>query len=244
MRPSKFVVVALFAGLSLGTARLWAENLPDLRPAMIGSGPGSLVNLIDGQALFQKGQRDAWVMFECVVLADGVAFGSDFFTASPNSNLLQSEIRKRVRQTRFVPAVYNHKRTTAWFAGTVVFAVTNGKPHVRIYANQDLDVIKSGVDFVAPQIIDVPDHYYLNFPKTPTGTVRDDAAGVVKVRHSVDANGKTTNVELISEPAGSQAGEYLKKALPMVDFTPGYRNGKPAATTYTFTWWFGRVVGR
>jgi hypothetical protein len=244
MRPSRFIVVAALAGLSLCPARLSAEDLPAIRPALIGSGPGSLVNLIDAQALFQKGQRDAWVMFECGVLADGVAYGSDFFTASPNSNLLQNEIRKRVRQTRFIPAVYNHKRTSAWFAGTVVFAVANGKPHLRIYANQDLDLIKSGVDFVAPQIIDVPNHYYLNFPKTPTGTVRDDAAGVVKVRHSVDANGKTTNVEVISEPPGSQAGEYLKKALPMVDFTPGYRNGKPAATTYTFTWWFGRVVGR
>jgi hypothetical protein len=186
---------------------------------------------------------DAWVMFECAVLAD-VAYGSDFFTASSNSNLLQNEVRKRLRQTRFIPAVYNHKRTSAWFAGTVVFAVVNGKPHLRIYANQDLDVIKSGVDFVAPQRIDVPNHYYLNFPKTPTGTVRDDAAGVVKIRHSVDANGKTTSVEVISEPPGSQAGEYLKKALPLVDFLPGYRNGRPTATAYTFTWWFGRVVGR
>jgi hypothetical protein len=244
MRPSRFIVVAALAGLSLCPARLHGEDLPAIRPALIGSGTGSLVNLIDAQALFQKGLRDAWVMFDCFVAADGVAFASDFFTGSPNSNLLQNEIRKRVRQTRFIPAVYNHKRTSAWFAGTVVFAVANGKPHLRIYANQDLDVIKSGVDFVAPQIIDVPNHYYLNFPKTPTGTVRDDAAGVVKVRHSVDANGKTTNVEVIREPPGSQAGEYLKKALPLVDLTPGYRNGKPAATTYTFTWWFGRVVGR
>ena len=244
MRPSKITLVTVSLGLSLWAARLSAENLPDIRPALIGSGPGSLVNLIDAQALFQKGQRDAWVMFECYVAADGVAFGSDFFTSSPNSTPLQNEIRKRLRQTRFIPAVYNHKRTSAWFAGTLVFAVANGKPHLRMYANQDLDVIKSGVDFVAPQIIDVPTHYSLNFPKTPTGTVRDDAAGVVKVRHSVDANGKTTNVEVISEPAGSQAGEYLKKALPLVDLTPGYRNGKPAATTYTFTWWYGRVVGR
>jgi hypothetical protein len=244
MRPSKIFLLAVLTGLGLWTGRLPAETLPQIRPALIGSGPGSLVNQLDAQALYQKGQRDAWVMFECYVAADGVAFGSDFFTASANSTLLQGEIRKRLRGTRFIPAVYNHQRTSAWFAGTVVFAVVNGKAHLRMYANQELDVIKSGVDYVAPQIIDVPTHYYLNFPKTPTGTVRDDAAGVVKVRHSVDANGKTTNVEVISEPAGSQAGEYLKKALPMADFTPGYRNGRPVATTYTFTWWFGHVVGR
>ena len=237
-------ILASILGCFLSAITLPAEDLPAIRPALIGSGPGSLVNLIDAQALFQKGQRDAWVMFECGVLADGVAHGSDFFTASPNSNLLQNEIRKRLRQTRFIPAVYNHKRTSAWFAGTVVFVVENGRPHLRMFANQDLDEIKRGANFVAPQMIDVPTNYYLNFPKTPTAAVRDDAAGVVKMRHSVDANGKTTNVEIISEPAGSQTGEYLKKALPRLDFTPGYRNGRPTATTYTFTWWFGRVVGR
>jgi hypothetical protein len=244
MTSSRIATALILALLGATAPKVPAESLPQIRPALVGAGPGSLVNLLDAQALFQKGQRDAWVMFDCFVSADGVAFPSDFFTASANSNLLQNEVRKRVRQTRFVPAVYNHKRTSAWFAGTVVFAVANGTPHLRMYANQDLDIIKSGADFVAPQIIDVPTHYYLNFPKTPTGTVRDDAAGVVKVRHSVDANGKTTNVEVISEPVGSQAGEYLKKALPLVDLTPGYRNGRPAATTYTFTWWYGRVVGR
>ncbi|HKQ37759.1 MAG TPA: energy transducer TonB [Verrucomicrobiae bacterium] len=215
-----------------------------IRPALMGGGPGSLVNLIDAQALFEKGQRDAWVMFECGVAPDGVAFGSDFFTASPDSRLLKNEIRKRLRrQARFIPAVYNHKRTSAWFAGTVVFVVANGKPHLRIYANQDLDEIRRGTDFVAPQFISVPNRDYLNFPKFPTAAGGDYAAGVVKVRHSVDANGKTTDVQIINEPAGYQVGDWLKKVLPRIDFTPGYRNGKPTATSYTLTWWFGRTVG-
>jgi hypothetical protein len=243
MRPSNLLIAAGAALFIPFTGHLSAETLPQSRPALIGSGPGSLVNLIDAQALFQKGQRDAWVMFECAVLGDGVVRGSDFFTASPDSRLLKNEVRKRLRQARFVPAVYNHKRTWSWLAGTVLFVVKDGRPHLRIYAHQDLDEIKRGTDFVAPQLIDVPTNYYMNFPKVPTTAVRDDAAGVVKVRHSVDANGKTTNVEVISEPAGSQTGEYLKKVLPRLDFTPGYRNGRPTASTYTFTWWFGRTVG-
>jgi hypothetical protein len=183
-------------------------------------------------------------MFECAVAGDGIAFGSNFFTASPDSRLLKNEVRRRLqRQARFIPAVYKHKRTWSWFAGTVVFVVQNGRPHLRIYAHQDLDEIKRGTDFVAPQIIDVPTNYYHNFPKEPTASVHDYAAGVVKVRHSVDANGKTTNVEVISEPPGYQMGDYLKKALPRIDFTPGYRNGRPTATSYTLTWWFGRTVG-
>jgi len=170
-------------------------------------------------------------------------FGSDFFTASPDARLLMGEVRRRLRQTRFIPAVYNHKRTSAWFAGTVVFVVQNGRPHLRIYAHQDLDEIKRGTDFVAPQLIYVPNRFVTDFPKLPTKAKRDDAAGVVKVRHSVDANGKTTNVEVISEPQGYEVGDYLKKVLPLVDFLPGYRNGNPTASTYTFTWWFGRTVG-
>jgi hypothetical protein len=57
MRPSKITVVIVALAFSLCAVRLPAENLPDVRPALIGSGPGSLVNLIDAQALFQKGQR-------------------------------------------------------------------------------------------------------------------------------------------------------------------------------------------
>jgi TonB family protein len=243
MHPLKLILVAVVAGLSLCAARLPAENLPESRPALIGSGPGSLVNSIDTQALFQKGQRDAWVMFECVVAGDGIAFGKDFFTASPNSDLLKNEVRRRLRQTSFIPAVYNHKRTSAWFAGTVVFVVANGKPHLRIYANQDLDEIRRGTDFVAPQWIAVPNHYPSNWPQYPSKATHDEAAGVVKLRHSVDANGKTTDVQVISEPQGYQLGDYLKKVLPLLDFLPGYRNGRATATTYTLTWWFGRTVG-
>ena len=239
-RLSCFMVAAM---ASCATANMSAENLPQIRPAMVGSGPESLVNRIDVNKLFAQGQRDAWVKFECAIMPDGMARGSDFFTASPEARLLKNELRSRLRQSMFVPAVYNHKRTYAWFSGTVLFVVKDGRPHLRVYANQDLDIIKSGADFVAPQLIAVPNHYLMNFPKAPTGTVRDDAAGVVRVRHSVDANGKTTGVEVISEPPGSQGGEYLKKALPPLDFTPGYRNGIPSATSYTFTWWFGQTVG-
>jgi hypothetical protein len=243
MRPSRFFLAAALVVFSAFPADLPAENLPEIRPALIGSGPGSLVNVIDTQALFQKGQRDAWVMFECGVAGDGIAFGSDFFTASPNSDLLKNEVRRRLRQTRFIPAVYNHKRTSAWFAGTVVFVVANGQPRLRVYANQDFDDIKRGADFVAPQLIDVPNHYLSDLPHYPSVATHDEAAGVVKLRHSVDANGKTTDLQVISErPAGYQFGDYLKKVVPLLDFSPGYRNGRPTASTYTLTWWFGRTV--
>jgi Gram-negative bacterial TonB protein C-terminal len=240
-RVSGFIIAAI---ASFAVANVSAEDLPQMRPAMIGSGQGSLVNLIDTQTLFQKGQRDAWVMFDCGVAGDGLAFGTDLFTSSPNAKLLENEIRRRLRQTRFIPAVNNHKRTSAWFAGTAVFVVAQGQPHLRIYANQDLDEIKRGADFVAPQWIEVPNHGIDDWPHFPSKATHDEVAGVVKLRHSVDANGKTTNVQVISEPPGYQLGDYLKKVVPLFNFLPGYRNGRPTATTYTSTFWFGRPVGR
>lgn len=223
---------------------LHAETLPDRRPAMVGNGPGSLVNLIDTEALFRKGQGDAWVMFECGVAGDAIVGGSDFFTASPQADLLKNEIRRRLRQTTFVPAVYNHKRTHAWFAGTALFVVKGGRPHLRIYANQDLDEIRRGVDFVAPQYIWVPNHYITDFPDYPSAARHAEVGGVVKLRHSVDVSGKTTDVQVISErPPGYQFGDYLKKVVPLLDFLPAYRNGQPTAATYTLTWWFGRTIG-
>jgi hypothetical protein len=240
-RVSCFIIAAI---ASFAVANVSAEDLPQMRPAMIGSGQGSLVNLIDTQTLFQKGQRDAWVMFDCGVAGDGLAFGSDLFTSSPDAKLLENEIRRRLRQTRFIPAVNNHKRTSAWFAGTAVFVVAKGQPHLRIYANQDLDEIKRGADFVAPQWIRVPNHGIDDWPHFPSKATHDEVAGVVKLRHSVDGNGKTTNVQVISEPPGYQLGDYLKKVVPLFDYLPGYRNGRPTATTYTSTFWFGRPVGR
>jgi len=243
-RASLFLPIVVLALRVVCPHALQAETLPERRPAQLGSGPGSLVNLIDVEALFQKGQRDAWVMFECGVAGDGIVFGSDFFTSSPDSGLLKNEVRRRLRQTRFIPAVYNHKRTEAWFAGTAVFVVAKGRPHLRIYANQDLDEIRRGADFVAPQFINVPNHYITGLPNYPYAAKHTEVGGVLKLRHSVDANGKTTDVQVMSEnPPGYGFGDYLKKALPLVDFLPGYRNGKPTATSYTLTWWFGRTIG-
>jgi hypothetical protein len=244
-RPaSLFLTVGVLALRMVCPPELRAETLPERRPAQIGSGPGSLVNLIDVEALFQKGQRDGWVMFECTVRANGIAYGSDFFTSSPNSNLLKNEVRRRLRQARFISAVNNHKRTHAWFTGTAVFVVANGRPRLRLYANQDLDEIKRGADFVAPQLIYVPNRYISNFPDYPSAARHAEVGAVLKLRHSVDVNGKTTDVQVISErPPGLGLGDYMKKALPLVDFLPGYRNGKPTATSYTLTWWFGRTIG-
>jgi hypothetical protein len=56
---SRTAVLALLAVCMSGVCSRAAQGktLPDRRPALIGSGPRSLVNLIDVQNLMQKGQR-------------------------------------------------------------------------------------------------------------------------------------------------------------------------------------------
>lgn len=226
------------------SSELVAEVLPDRRPALVGNGPGSLVNLIDSEGLFRKGQRDAWVMFEAAILPDGIVRPSEFSTFSPDSQLLRNEVRRRLRQSWFMPAVYDGRRTYAWFAGTVVYVVANGRPHLRVYANQELDEIKRGTDFLAPQLISVPRQQFIpGFPDYPSRAYHGTTGGVVKLRHSVDADGKTTDVQVISErPTGYKFGETAAKMVRLLNFLPGYRNGRPAATTYTLNWWFGRPM--
>ena len=221
-----------------------AEQLPDKRPALIGSGPGALVNQIDTEGLFRKGQRDAWVMFEAAVLRDGLVRPNDFTIHSPDSKLLREEVRKRLRYSRFIPAVYNGRQAYAWFSGTVVYVVANGRPHLRVYGNQELDEIKRGTDFLAPQLVYDPRRgYILGLPDYPSRAYHGNTGALVKLRHSVDANGKTTDLQVISEqPAGEKYGEIAVKTVRMLEFLPGYRNGRPVASTYTLNWWFGRAT--
>jgi len=234
------LVVALFAFvLALLIPHQTHAESSDNRPALVGSGPGSLVNIIDTQGLLKKGQRDAWVMFEGVVLGDGLFWSSEFATFSPNAEPLRAELRKRLRETRFVPAIYKGRKAFAYFCGTALFVVANGQPHLRVYANQDMDEIRRGADFIAPQPVAVLGQGGINnFPDSPSASFRTGA--VVKLKHTIDANGKTTDVHLISESvSGEHAGEAAAKMAAMLDYLPPYRNGHPVTATFTETWHFG-----
>lgn len=228
------LVVLFFALLLL--APVGAETLPEMRPAFFAPSSQSLVNLIDTEALFRKGQRDAWVMFSCGVRHDGMvdqASGIVAFRASPGADLLKSEVARKLRATHFVPAVYEHKNVPVGVTGTVIFVVTDGKPRVRVFLNQEMDELKRGSDFVAPQFpwaLHGLELGGLGRPGDRGGTI-----ALVKVRHSVDAMGKTTDVQVINEnPSGQGFGESAANAIRRRRYLPAYRNGKPTACTITF----------
>src|SRR2546430_6722095 len=110
---------------------------PRFRPAVLGSGPDSLVNQLDTQDLLKKGQKDGAIMFCCRVATTGDVVWYRTYLPVPGSDLLEEEVRKRLDSARLAPAIYEHKPVEVLFYGTVFFSVVDGKPRLHIFANQE-----------------------------------------------------------------------------------------------------------
>ncbi len=126
-------------------------ELPLYRPALLGVGPNSVINRMDTQDLIKKGQKDGSVMFCCSVTKKGEIANTWTYRGTPGSLLLEQELVRRLDQTLFVPAVYSRELVHVLFYGTVTFSIANGKPRLRIFANQEAAELKKESDFVGPQ---------------------------------------------------------------------------------------------
>ena len=95
--------------MPLATPALLATpaELPRYRPALLGTGPNSLINRIDTQDLINKGQKDGSVMFCCSVKNTGEIVSAWTYRGTPESNLLEEELFRRLGQSVFIPAMYN-----------------------------------------------------------------------------------------------------------------------------------------
>src|SRR4029453_1614740 len=113
-------------------------TLPEVRPALVGTAPNSLINTIDTADLIKKGQKDAAVMFSCLVAPTGDIVRSGAYRGTRGSELLEQELLKSLVDAKFIPPIRNHQPVIVVFYGTVTFAVVNGKPRLRIFSNQRL----------------------------------------------------------------------------------------------------------
>lgn len=150
MRSSALLQIAFLC--LVGFVSLQAAE-PQFQPALVGNGPKALVNVINTRRLMDKGQRDGVLMFTCHVNPSGKVQSYFVYRETPGSKLLKEEVGNALLACRFVAAIYHGKRTDVSFAGAVVFVVREGKPHLRIYANQNHDDIEKGNDFIAPQLL-------------------------------------------------------------------------------------------
>ena len=217
---------------------------PQSRPALIGNGLDALVNVINTKRLVEKGQRDGLLMFKCNVSRFGKVEDYIVYRETPGSKVLKEEVGNALWRSSFIPAIYNGKPTGVLFLGTVLFVVADGKPHLRIYANQDRDDIAKGNNFIAPQLIAGTAN------KVP---LKDELAkariyhqqGVVELETTVDANGNQKHIKVLSEdPPGFNFGKAELELLWDAKYIPGFRNGRPVDCTFDQYHWFWLVYKR
>lgn len=202
-------------------------TLPEFRPALVGTAPNSLINTIDTSDLIKKGQKEAAVMFSCLVAPTGQIVTSGAYRGTVGSELLEQELLKRLVTARFIPAVHNHQPVIAVFYGTVKFAVANGKPRLRIFANQQLNEVDKETDFIGPQPYVGQDSKFtgLHYPDTGSTVA---VTGVVEVELNVDAKGNLKNIQILSEePPLLGFGDAVRTDFDGAKFIPAFRNGQP-----------------
>jgi len=209
-----------------------AEPLPNIRPALLGNHKRSLINLLDAEAMMKRGQGDAIVMFSMGVGALGYGGGMQVYRGTPKSEILQKELLGRQRQAQFEPAVYGGIRRGAYIDGTVVFAIVDGKPRLRIFLNQEESELNRNTDFIAPQLVFLPGNtQYKGFRYPPSAP---GVAGVGLVTLDVDAKGKATVVKVAYEyPPNLGFGVAAAGPYRYADFIPAFRNGKPVSCRFS-----------
>lgn len=209
-----------------------AADLPEMRPALIGSGRDALINLINTERLVKNSRGDAALLFHCTIGADGYPYNCRAYRVTPGGEKLKYELLRCLQATRFLPAVYNHKKVISAFYGAVMFRVVDGKPRLRIFANQETSELEKESDFIAPQSIEIPEHHY-DYPPYPASPWEsEDKPAVVEMTLSVDALGHLKDVQVIKEtPPGHDFGAVALKAIKQNTYLPAFRNGKPVDST-------------
>src|SRR3954453_2926811 len=219
--------------VALATEPLMGETLPEFRPALLGTFSRSLINTINTESLMKRGQGDAVVMFTAGISDSGYGYVWRTYRGTPNSDLLSKEIMDRTSQAQFEAAVYKHQHVGVILNGTVSFFVAGGKPHLRIFLNQEETDLKQAKDFIAPQLAFATGNPKFEGIWYPGHVLT--GPGVAAVTLDVDANGKVQNAVLAYEhPAGKGFGTEAVDGRRKAVFIPGFRNGKAVPCRFTF----------
>jgi hypothetical protein len=210
-----------------------AASLPMYRPILLGTGPDSLINRIDTADLVRKGQKDAAIMFSCSVKKDGSVLSISTYRGTPDSKLLEQEVLRNLSAAanpKFVPAVYNHLPVDALYYGTVIFAIVEGKPRLRIFSNQEREELKKESDFIGPQPFWGADSKFTGFHYPSANETPVEVDGSAELQARVDAAGNLQELELLSEqPPFLGFGDTAFDDMSKAKFIPAFRDGKPVA---------------
>ena len=183
-------------------------------------------------------------MFSAVISTKGDtrAYYTRVYGGTPGTEILTKELIGKIDRAIFHPALYRGTPQDTMIFGTVVFAVVEGKPHLRIYLNQEKEDLKKGSDFIAPQLVFLPGTWFskegFRYPARANGQ-----AGTVAVRLDIGVDGKVNGQQLVYEsPKGMDFGGQVMMDVKEATFLPGYRSGKPVSSSFTMPWIY-RGVG-
>lgn len=208
-------------------------GLPKYRPAVLGTGPLSVINRIDTAELMRKGQKDASLMFCCSVARNGEIVNTWIYRATPGSTALERQVFDCLDTAVFVPAIYNHETVHVLFYGTVSFKVVDGKPRLRIFANQEAAEVSKESDFIGPQPYVGADSKFdgLHYPVNVLGL---KVSGLVELAVKIDADGNLKEMKMVSEyPPLAGFGERAGDDFRGAKFVPAFRDGKPVECSIT-----------
>jgi hypothetical protein len=208
-------------------------ELPLYRPALLGIGPNSVINRIDTQDLIKRGQKDGSIMFCCSVTNTGAIANTWTYRGTPGSELLEQELVRRLDQAAFVPGIYNHQPVHLLFYGTVTFAVVNGKPRLRIFANQEEPELKKESDFIGPQPFTGRESKFEGL-HYPDDVLEAQISGLVGLAMKIDADGNLKELAVVSEePPLVGFRRAAAEDFRVAKFIPAFRDGKPVECSIT-----------
>jgi hypothetical protein len=216
-----------------------AARLPQYRPALLGTGPLSVINRIDTRELIRKGQHDATLMFCCSVTKTGEIANTWIYRATPGSTDLEQEVFRCLDTAVFVPAIYNHQLVHVLFYGAVSFKIVNGTPRLRIFANQETEELKKESDFVGPQPFVGHDSKFEGL-HYPNDVLTESLSGLVELALKIDADGNRKELRLVSEyPPLAGFARAAVEDFRVARFIPAFRDGKPVECSITLPVYYG-----
>jgi len=210
-----------------------SAKLPQYRPALLGIGPNSVINRMDTAGLTRDGQKDGQLFFCCSVDKEGLIANTWTYRQSPDSKFLERELVRCLDTAVFVPAVYNHELVHVLFYGTVTFKVVDGKPRLRIFANQEAEDLKKESDFIGPQPF-VGHNSKFEGLHYPSDAVTSELSGIVELALKVDATGALKDLQVVSEyPPLVGFRRAAAEDFRVASFIPAFRDGKPVECSIT-----------
>jgi TonB family protein len=183
--------------------------------------------------LINNGQKDGSIMFCCSVKPTGEIVSAWTYRGTPDSTLLEEELYRRLGQSVFIPAMYKGEAVYVLFFGTVSFKIVNGKPRLRIFANQEAEELKKEGDFIGPQPFVGRESRFEGL-HYPNDVLAVPISGLVELAMKIDAEGNLKDLKVVSEdPPLAGFRRAASEDFRVARFIPAFRAGKPVECSIT-----------